>query len=741
LARARKWALGAAAASVALAGVGMTASAAGAEEPWGFEQITPSNKGAGALQSFDTFRPSPDGRTFLWSASTPFDSLPNESVPVYIRYLARRGDDAWVNRALDAPFKLRPEIATSPFMMSVVGTSPDLGHAVVVTTRALTAGAIDGGSNLYMRDTESGAYRLIFARPGTALYSNFAGLSGAGSVGYVASDGRSALFSTNFPLEPGHTTGGVYSWSEAGGLRPESVLPASAGGGWVAGGTAGTLETGPRESMPTDAHALDRIYFEAVVASDWAPVYVRENGATKAISVSQIDGASSTPVPARLIAVSEAARYALFVTLNAPPLTDDAPASPTDQNMYRYDSANGSLTYIGEPYYSGAGALQMSSDGQTIVYQSHSAVAGDAVPGMINMYVWRNGTVQYVATTTGDFPMSSAASTSSFLRLLSPSGRFLAYTDNDVATAQRFGYDNRSLACPAPSPGGPGGCDQVYLYDTQTAELRCVSCRPDGQPPSGNSGDPAVSRGAMRMDRHQMRTVTDDGTVFFTSPDDLVSDDANGTADAYAYEAGNLRLLSRATQGTRARFVDATPDGKTVFFATDDPITPTDTDRAVDIYASRAGAGFPYTAPRVDPPCTGSDCRGPLAPAVPAPVAASVSFVGSGNVDEGVVSVGRVSVSRVKAVTGVVATLKVTVPGTGRIVVSGDGLKKAGRTVSKAGSFTVKASLSERAQRAMRRSRSLKKVVRVTFSPVGGEASSASVPVTFKSVASSRKGR
>lgn len=298
-------------------------------------------------------------------------------------------------------------------------------------------------------------------------------------------------------------------------------------------------------------------------------------------------------------------------------LTADTPeiGGGSVEYLYRYDALNDSLDFIGTYLgYGSPGVIRMTQDGQTIAFGATNALTKDAVEGRPNLYVWRNGTLKLA--TVLDSTESSGASTAFSLHTLSANGRYLVFTDDSASLAEKFGQATISPSCPLPFVGGDGPCDQVYVYDFEGEDLQCASCLPDGAPPAGHGGDPKTENsGYIRMDSHQMQNVADDGTVFFTSKDGLLPSDKNKLEDVYAYRDGDLRLLSRALQGRMARFIEATPDGRSVFIATDDPIAPADDDQAVDIYLTREGAGFPYTPPSLIPPCDGVEtCRDGVAP-------------------------------------------------------------------------------------------------------------------------------
>ena len=164
--------------------------------------------------------------------------------------------------------------------------------------------------------------------------------------------------------------------------------------------------------------------------------------------------------------------------------------------------------------------------------------------------------------------------------------------------------------------------------------------------------------------------MADDGTVFFTTAETWSRPIVNGARDVYAFAPASSVVVAWS-QGTPARFLDATPDGKSVFFATNDRIVATDNDKAVDVYMTREGAGFPYSAPVVEAPCSGGDCRDPFGAGRRGGVVGRIAgFSGRATSPS---APAKVSVSRVKAVIGSVGALRVRVPGRGRVTTSGAG--------------------------------------------------------------------
>ena len=180
--------------------------------------------------------------------------------------------------------------------------------------------------------------------------------------------------------------------------------------------------------------------------------------------------------------------------------------------------------------------------------------------------------------------------------------------------------------------------------------------------------------------------------------------------------------------GMSSSFLDATYDGKSVFFATNDPIVGTDADPAYDVYMTREGAGYPFNAVVAVPPCDGLEaCRGKSPQPPAAAPSGSAFFQGRGDPSTapGVLKLAKV------ATRGPVATLRVKVSGKGRLTATGSGLKKAAKATRKAGVYKLQIKLSPKARKALNRKGTLKKKVRVTFTPSEGRASSVARTLTF----------
>jgi hypothetical protein len=736
----------------AVLGVASASPANAADAQWGFEQVTPVEKGAGSVSGLDTFTAAPDGGSIIHTSIGSFVGAPSESVPLYVRYLGERGPDSWINHPLDPPYDLGTGTGTAVFdIQGTLAASLDMSHVLVTSKVALTPGATQGGSNVYIRDGRTGALTLIATTSDPRLTGLAHGLQGQGYFKFVANDGRAALFMSTVPLTPAAEASGasyfLYAWHAGAGLTLESVLPASEGGGAATGGVSSTYNG---EDAEVDSafygDALSRVYFGTS-----SGVYLRSGGQTKAISVSRIAGDPATPVGGSVNAVVGDGRYVVFQTTGVR-LTDDTP-NTLDNFIYRYDAVTDSLAYIGSTQRGDPDrtVMQVSSDGQTVAFRSPVKLDPAATEFATNLYVWRNGTLRFIATADPGTNLDTGAQL--YLRSLSENGRYFSFTDNSQSRAASFGVNNVSPGCPRPFVGGAGPCVEVYVFDADEPDaakrLSCASCRTDGQPAVSDAGDPGLltsdrpqtEPGRHRFAAHQQRMVANDGTVIFTTYDGLVAEDGNGLKDVYTYRDGAVRLVSRALSGHSSRFLDASVDGKAIFFSTDDPIAPTDTDKSVDVYVTRVGAGYPYTAPTRTPACGGNDCRGPVAPLGPLVLPSTDTAIGSGNVASKprVPSPGSPVVARSTSIRGSAGALRVRVPVKGRIVVSGVGLRSSSVTARAAGSYGVAVRLSAQGRRMLARHGRVAVRVTVRLVPRVGASRSVRAGLTFKSISS--KGR
>jgi len=184
------------------------------------------------------------------------------------------------------------------------------------------------------------------------------------------------------------------------------------------------------------------------------------------------------------------------------------------------------------------------------------------------------------------------------------------------------------------------GHPEVFRYDAPTEKLTCVSCSPSN---SEATGDASLASDGL--------SLTDDGRVFFTTPDALAPGDTDNRKDVYEWEpsgTGNcqstsssflkaqdacLALISAGTSTFDSGLLGVSADGTDAYFFTRDSLAPQDKNGpTMKIYDARALGGFPYLYPEVT--CKASDeCHGPASP-TPGPIQAGSEAGSPGNSPE-----------------------------------------------------------------------------------------------------------
>jgi sugar lactone lactonase YvrE len=528
-----------------------TTSAVGGVPLRAYEQVTPQNKQGNPLDPGIGFYAREDGNAFAYMNRGGESSSPNMPFA-----MSRRGATDWESGIdLTDPLTVLSYVPGALVGTTLIGISPDFTHAFVGSNRALTPGAFEKGTNLYVKDLATGSYRLVVGKEDPFGILNFILVQSQNKFIASAPDLSWVIFYSPVPLVDGASGGELYRWSESGGLEVVSVLP---------DGDFGQVDVAASFLPGTKSVSADgsRVYFTVLFGSE-AGVFLRENGKpTKSISVSQAAGEPTTSRSARLLGISKDGRYAFFSAREGK-LTDDAPG--TNGDVYRYDAVDGSLEYLGgraaDITYAGVG---IADDGGT-AYWINPVPSG---PNETPVDVWRNGVVHQVApgaeSAAGDFPS------------MSHNGRYLGYQERGTA----------------------------YLYDADKNESSCASCLPDGSPAPAFT----FARERFNSSRHP-QAVTEDGALFFTSEARLAAGDTNGARDVYMFKNGQPSLISPGNGPFDAIFGEVTPSGNDVFFSTAQKLVGRDDDQSTDIYDARIGGGLASQNPPPTEECLRDDCK------------------------------------------------------------------------------------------------------------------------------------
>ena len=553
----------------------------------------------------------------------------------------------------------------------------------------LAAGELPGFQNLFLRDNNSLSFQLVDVTPPDApapepspenqlpqnkdQYYPASFLAGSKKLDHV-------VFEEELPLTANAGSGDeLYEWT-AGTDYLVTVLPnGTAVHGTLASATRNVdQELSTKTIVPYNIanfnHAVSedglQILFEAE-----GNLYARENAEqpvseecsnpSDACTV-QVDGAQGGPGVSgggKFRIASEDGSKVFFTDESR--LTIDSNAETGKPDLYEYDFARpvgqrlSDLTPDAAEPANVLGVSGAASDGSYVYFvaegvltSAHNSGDASASHGEPNLYLSHDGATTFIATldaatlskSSDSCDWMSAACTDSppekrggLSARVSTNGAFIGFNSDLKLT----GYNNVGDHCVPSGPTDnqiikytPGACEEIFLYDAEANTLACASCGPDGVAPVG----PAVIRFPAPVtvnlnlrNAHPQHNVSNAGQVFFETGEPLVRSASNGKLNVYEYQDGQHYLISGGTGEADSYFLDATPDGSDVFFATAQPLVRGDGDSVYDIYDAHTDGGFP------EPPVPGATCEAGCKGAGGAGSAAfsgpggSATFSGAGN--------------------------------------------------------------------------------------------------------------
>jgi hypothetical protein len=638
-----------------------------------YELVSPVDKNGGEIlvDSARTHAAASDAaggsNAFAYSSLIGFGELHGMSIAA--DYVAVRGATGWASHGITPPQEPSSVIFTffGPGFPDYEGDfSADLSRGVVrahpspvLPTTANTQNV----ENLFLRqdllEPGIGSYRLATdsSTPLVQLPLSYKPVYAGSST-----DFSHILFEGIQPLTPdalGNGNPAVFE-SIAGQTRLVSILPASDGGGPAtfafAGQGAGGGVSGTERYTP---HVISsdgsRISFTVPASDDPSgtqQLYLRDDHGTAdtaddtTVRVSASE--KTTPDPAQSAAYMDASadgRYVFFTT--GEQLTDADTNDTVD--LYRYDvqaPAGQHLVLVSADHEDGdatanvEGMMGVSDSGDYAYFMvPGQLVSGAPIPPDPGnpgheIYLWRDGTLSYIGRlnsvldTLRDLGNNGWRLALAKTARVSRDGKHLLFSTYD-GSALPPGYDQG--AC---DNGLASMCQEFYVYDADTGLVNCATCNPTGAPASENAEvNVRINPSGSATTWHLSHAMSEDGRyVFFSTREALVAQDRNTSIDAYEYDASTQRISLLSSGGADSGdsyFLDASPTGHDVFFATRDHLVGSDIDQGYDAYDARIGGGFPEPAPAAQ--CSGEGCQGQGSAAPGFQLPASSSYAGPGN--------------------------------------------------------------------------------------------------------------
>src|SRR5215203_628277 len=487
-----------------------------------YELLTPVNKGGANAFREAEYLASIDGNALSYAGQVAFHDNGSESAPYIPRYVAHRTADGWINKPMDPP---QIQSVAGYTLRITQAVSRDGSKALTASRAALAPGAVEGDSNLYLRDTRTGEYTTIVSVPGAQFFNSLVELPAVNPhvfAGGTPDFSHLLLYAGNASFLFGAPNDRLYDFT-GGKLQLVSIAP---DGTTLPSGSAGGTD---RETNRI-GYDGSKIFFGSPQTFG---VYVRINDeTTRAITKTRRADKKGEIMPGEFLGASNDGKISYVFSSE---LTEDS--DPGVYSLYRYEVESDDLELVAP--VGNAFGIQVSNDGETVYFKSGQVLAPGGKPSYNNVYAYRNGTISLVAPLLGQLDATQALTFSAWA---SPSGRYLAFKSTSNLTGYNPASPNRCYPFDLFGDGESINCSQLYRYDADTQELACASCPRSGQPAIGS---PHIGYSYDQFLGEQLpRVVNDNGQVFFDTPERLVPEDATKLRDVYEFDGENVRLIS-----------------------------------------------------------------------------------------------------------------------------------------------------------------------------------------------------
>ncbi len=574
-------------------------------------------------------RASSTGAGIVFEAQGALPGSPSAGILAF--YLARRDADGrgWTTEPVSAPLNpfILPNFAPMP------DWAPDLSRAIVQTspTSPLSPDSQPGAQDLYLRETDTGSFSLVSHSPGFPGFDPEPDYRGASEdLSHVVYNNAQNETAGPLPVQEGAKVlyEGVDGETRVVGVLPNSELADS---GAVLG--SGRVGLGSRNAVSADG---SRIVFTTATegpegVTPPGQIYVRIDGTSTVFASGSQKAGDDPDAPTPPATYSGATRDGSAVFFTSPAeLTDEAHTGAAGNDLYRFDVEDETLVDLAPSPgdLNGAevqGVVGVSDDDSHVYFVANATLDGDqGAPGEPNLYLWREGTVEFIATLSPlDAQGNWVNAPLEFGEAPPPIGSRVSAdgTEALITTASaQDGFDN-------------AGHNEIYRYSTTPApSWACISCDPSEAPATSDatlSAPPFPIFGNLNPGYLNRALNSAQESVFFSSGDQLVAADQNNAMDAYRWHEGELSLISAGEGEFPSFFLDADTSGDNAYIATRDRLVPEDIDNLMDVYDVRVNGGIP---PEPSPPgCGAEPCRGPSPGPGPATEPGTATFAGPGN--------------------------------------------------------------------------------------------------------------
>ena len=256
-------------------------------------------------------------------------------------------------------------------------------------------------------------------------------------------------------------------------------------------------------------------------------------------------------------------RYVVFQSDSSTLVADD---TNIDSDIFVYDTQTNNIRRVsvdsnGNQADSNSYHPSISADGRYVAFASNASnlVAGDTNNTTdIFVYDTQTSNIRRISVNSNGDPSNH----SSFNPSLSADGRFVAFQS----------YANNLVA------GDTNHRNDIFVYDTQTSNIRRVSVSSNGDQSDRSSFNPSISADGRYI-------------AFESDADNLVAGDTNGVSDVFVYDTqtSNIRRVSVNANGDQSNSdsfgASISADGRYIAFESDaSNLVVGDTNDTTDIF-------------------------------------------------------------------------------------------------------------------------------------------------------------
>ena len=480
------------------------------------------------------------------------------------------------------------------------GSSADGGTVFFTTAESLTAGDTDTSKDVYQR--QGGVIALVSAgqiNGNGAFDADFEGAS---------ADGSQVFFSTNEKLIVTDNTdsaediylrsGGVTTLVSSGVINGNGAFPVTF-----------------KHVSPDGSH----VYFhtdEQLVAADTdasQDVYEHSGGVTSLVSAGQINGNGASP--AAFNGASSDGSRAFFIS------QEQLTADDTDSGTDIYERSGGTTTKVSAGQINGNGPQSatfrgVSDDGTRVFFNTFEQLTSADTDATDDVYQRSGGVTSLI--TIGGSGQNFRAISADGTRVFFTTAEQLVVGDTDVVTDlyQRQGAFTSLISAGQINGNANIGVtfdgassDGTHVFFSTSEKLVAGDTDSVGDVYERFSGTTSRVAGQINgngaLPTSFAASSADGGAVFVETDERLTPNDFNISAtDVFQRSGGLTTLVSTGdpapTPSGDATILGTSDDGERVFFLTDEPLLPSDTDSSLDIYERSAGTTTRVSAGQIN---------------------------------------------------------------------------------------------------------------------------------------------